>query len=297
MNDNWMRQVLPLLPREVSGAVQDMPGSILGKVEELRFRMDCEITAVISGQEQPLSLKGPLVCTDATLEHLINAATGYSAYAAENFLRHGFLPLPGGHRLGFCGTAVVTDGRVETLRDLSSANLRIARQQRGCARFAMESLGADFGSTLILGPPGSGKTTLLRDMIRMLSDVNGQRVGVVDSRGEIAACSGGRPQMQVGRRTDVVSMTSKEYGMELLLRAMNPQWIAVDEITAASDVEAMMRASYCGVRLLATAHAFCREDLMRRPLYREMMQMEIFQNLLVLDASKQMKLERMDAIC
>ena len=88
-----------------------------------------------------------------------------------------------------------------------------------------------------------------------------------------------------------------EQGIELLLRVMNPQWIAVDEITAEADAEAMMRASYCGVRLAATAHAFDRRDLERRPLYRKLMALELFHHFIVLDREKRIRVERMDAIC
>ena len=59
-------------------------------------------------------------------------------------------------------------------------------------------------STLILGPPGSGKTTLLRECVRSLSD-GGSRVGLVDERGELAACRLGVPLLDVGAQTDVLT--------------------------------------------------------------------------------------------
>ena len=68
----------------------------------------------------------------------------------------------------------------------------------------------------------------------------------------------------------------------MLLRSMNPQWIAVDEITKSEDAEAMLQASYCGVKLLATAHAACAADLQTRPIYRMLMDHRIFSRLLVL---------------
>ena len=74
---------------------------------------------------------------------------------------------------------------------------------------------------------------------------------------------------------------------------MNPQWIAVDEITAPEDVHAMEEASYCGVRFLATAHAFSPDELRRRPLYRRLRELELFQRLLILTPDKHVAMERM----
>ena len=125
---------------------------------------------------------------------------------------------------------------------------------------------------LLCGAPGSGKTTLLRDLIRQLSDRFGWRICVVDERLELAACASGVPQFRLGAHTDVLSGAPKAAGIELLLRTMNPEWIAVDEITAEADIAAIRRASYCGVRFLATAHAADRRELESRPLYRALLQ-------------------------
>ena len=70
--------------------------------------------------------------------------------------------------------------------------------------------------------------------------------------------------------------------MELLLRGMSPQVLAVDEITARRDVQAMAGAVGCGVSLLATAHGNTREDLQRRPVYREMLEQGLFQRLVTI---------------
>ncbi len=294
MHDPVLRQLLTYLPPEVGQAVSALPAAKQTRLEELRFRRGCELSAAIGGVEQPLSLERPMICTDRMLQFLLNAASGYSAYAVGNALRQGFLPLKGGHRLGFCGTAVLEEGAVSTLRELSSANLRVARAWPGCAEEALRMLGDPPGSVLIAGPPGSGKTTLLRELVRLLSDRYGRRVGVVDSRGEIAACLNGEPQLAVGRRTDVITLAPKAQGLELLLRVMSPEWIAVDEITAGEDVRALSRAGYCGVRLLATVHAYGLSDLRRRPLYRKLLDEGMFDAVLSLDCERQARLERLE---
>ena len=57
---------------------------------------------------------------------------------------------------------------------------------------------------------------------------------------------------------------------------MNPQVLAVDEITAPEDVRALTAAAGCGVTLLATAHGEGRAGLERRPLYRPLLEEGLF---------------------
>lgn len=292
--DKRIQQICRLLPPEVGQAVAELPQGTQDTLEEIRLRIGCELSVVVASQEQVLSVRRPLICTREMLEQLVNTACGYSAYASEETLKQGYLPLQGGSRLGVCGTAVMDGSRVVTIKEISSANLRLARQLPGCADGLSKYLAEHPGNMLLLGPPGSGKTTLLRDLVRQMSDRYGWRMGLVDSRGELAACLNGAPQLAVGRRTDVVSRMPKAEGMELLLRTMNPQWIVVDEITAAEDVAAMERSAYCGVGLLATAHGNGWEDLKQRPLYRRLMETEIFASLVILDRRKTYRIERVE---
>ena len=259
----------------------------LSNVSELRLRAG-QAPALLSGcTERKLS---GLVRPEE-LEEILHRATRNSAYACMDTLRQGFVTLPGGHRIGVCGEAVVKNGMMTGFSAVSSLCIRLARDVRLEEEALLPHL---TGSRLIIGPPGSGKTTLLRACIRALSRA-GNRVCAADERGEIASVYGGTPQFDLGPQTDVLSGTDKAAGMMLLLRTMDPQWIAADEITARQDIAAMEQISYCGVKLLATAHAEGPDELYARPLYRELLALGLFRRAFFLKPDRSFEVREVQA--
>lgn len=277
------RQAVQVLPLHIRQLALRLPPEQMMQVEEIRLRIGRRPAAVLWDGEFPLP--GSRMVEREDLERLVEIASRWSIHTVLEQMCRGFLPLEGGHRLGLCGTAVMKGESVHALRDISCANLRIARQRVGVCQPLLSRLRSpsQLHNTLILAPPGAGKTTLLRDLIRAVSSgEDGLRVGVVDERGELAAAWRGHAQLELGERTDVLSDCPKAVGMELLLRGMSPQVLAVDEITARRDVQAMAGAVGCGVSLLATAHGTNKQDLERRPVYRELMQQGIFRRLVTI---------------
>ena len=154
--------------------------------------------------------------------------------------------------------------------------MRIPHAVPGCADALLPQLLRDgFCSTLSLSPPGNGKTTLLRECVRRLSDM-GTRISLMDERGEIAAVQNRAPQFDVGANTDVMTGGQKAACCMMLLRAMRPDVLAFDEISAPEDIEAIRIAAGCGVALLATAHAQSVAALRHRALYRALLDEHIF---------------------
>ena len=277
-------QAAAILPERQRNSLCALGKDRLDELEELRLRRGFPMTALLP--EGEAETDGPPVGED-DLRQAVESATQASAHTALDRVRQGFVTLRGGHRVGLCGSVVKREGQIVTLRDISSLSIRVARPVEGQARELLPQLTENgvFLSTLILAPPGAGKTTLLRDLVRSLSDGDAGpplRVGVADERGEIAALWQGEPQLYAGRHTDVIDGCSKAEGLSILIRGMNPQAVAVDEITDPADAQAITEAAGCGVALIATAHGAGREDLSRRPVYRALLENGIFRRLAVI---------------
>lgn len=180
-----------------------------------------------------------------------------SVYSVEDEIRNGFITIEGGNRIGLCGSAVIRDGRVVFVKEISALNYRIAREIKGVSDAVIESVlkNGQARNTLIISPPGAGKTTMLRDIIRRISDM-GVRVCVVDERREIAAMHNGKSAFDLGMSTSVFSGAPKAAGMLMMLRAMSPEVIASDEIGTGSDVGAITKIINSGTKIITTIHGY-----------------------------------------
>lgn len=224
------------------------------------------------------------------MQYMVSRISQGSAYAWEEEFRRGYLTLPGGFRVGMTGKAVLENGQIRTLTRISALNFRIARAVPGVAEPLMPLLyqGASIANCLLVSPPGGGKTTLLRDIVRQLSNgavwlaQQGRTVAVVDERSEIAGCIQAVPQMDVGCRTDVLDGCPKSEGIRMMIRAMTPQVIAVDEIGTAADVQALEEAAESGVAVIATAHGDSVESLYHHPVLHKLVEGQYFALIIVL---------------
>jgi stage III sporulation protein AA len=302
MSSYKIHEVLKFIPKDIKLIIEKLPPKLMESMEEVRLRQGGPLILYGGGKEYILDKNGRLVfdernayvCSTEDIKNAVSLVTNYSMYSFEDEIRNGFVTIDGGHRVGICGKVVLENGRIRTLRDISFINYRVARQVLGAAdkvlNYILNSDNSIY-NTLIISPPQCGKTTILRDIIRQLSSgipaigFKGKKVGLIDERNEIAACSLGLPKNDVGIRTDVLDGCPKAEGITIMIRSMSPEIIATDEIGRNEDAGAILDAINAGVKIITTIHGSDIEDFLRKPAL-EKLHKNLFERYIIMSRSQ-----------
>ncbi|MEE1279770.1 MAG: stage III sporulation protein AA [Oscillospiraceae bacterium] len=278
---------LPDVLRFPIGAISE---NVLCEIKEIRLKRKTPVCIVTSNNKLFLKFDGTVVADaeqaglciveNADMDDAVRRLCNYSVHAFQNEMKNGFITVAGGHRVGISASAIINaQGDMSAVRNVSSLNIRIAREVEGAAdELIREVLREKIRSVLIVGEPSSGKTTVLRDVAKRLSEkeFGYMRVCIVDERGEISATSEGVNRMALGVGCDVLDGYPKAEGMMIALRAMSPDIIVCDEIGSSEDVASIESIANAGVKLIATIHANSFSQLSRRPQFSKLMQISAF---------------------
>ena len=248
-------------------------------LQEIRLKIEKPIIITSSKGEVVLSY----ILSREDIKYILQRISNYSLYAYEEEIRQGFITIKGGHRVGLAGECVMENGKVKTIRNISSLNIRICREILGCSKKVIKYIvsNSKLLNTLIISPPKCGKTTILRDIARSLSD-GGMKVSIIDERSEIAASYLGVPQMKVGIRTDVLDNCLKSEGLIMAIRSLSPEVIICDEIGTIKDIEALIMAFNSGVNIVVTLHGESIDDLTNRNVFKELLENKVIDRVILL---------------
>lgn len=259
-------KALSCLPNRLSDAVIRSASLWNSSINEIRLREN-RLLSVTVGQHN-VSCK--LICTHEELVYTVSKVCGNSLYSHSESIREGCITMDCGIRVGVCGHAVVTDGRVTLVRDITSMNIRIPHRVFGVADKLYEYIKSN-ASVLIYSKPGMGKTTLLRELIPLLSSgERAVRVSVIDTRCEL--CAG----ISESEMADVFYGYPRYEGILSAIRTMSPEYIICDEISTEQDVKALMYAHSSGIAVCASVHAGNIDELNHIPILKSLFEANVF---------------------
>lgn len=259
----------------------------LEDIQEIRIRRNQPIQICFKGKifelksDAGLYLK-PVIVNQELIDYVISLLTKQSLYAFEDQIKNGYIVTENGIRVGICGTAVVKDDQISFIKNISSLNIRIGHNIRGCcdeiASFLISN--GSVKNTLIISPPGAGKTTMLRDIIFKLSnDFNVSNIMVIDEKFEL---SGENGRFNLGKNVDVFQAGNKNFAFYNSIKVMNPNVIVTDELVTSKDIEGVEFAIGSGVNVIASVHSKSIDELKNKPSLEKIFKNKLFDRFIVL---------------
>lgn len=302
------------LGERVRKALTRVPGDIQREVTEIRLRLNRPLTLMAAARTLFVDENGEIsarpalqvfTVTRADLQDCFVSLCGWAVHSHQKEMTDGYIAVCGGHRAGIAATAVVENSQVTAVRDITSINLRVAREIFGVADRLIRGYLLDKPiGMLIVGAPASGKTTLLRDLARQLaSGASGNyvKVCVVDEVGEIGASSAGVIQNDLGLCCDLLSGYPKAKGLQSAVRYLSPQLIICDEICAGEEIAAVEAAANSGVAVITSIHASSFLELSRKPQFSRLMKTGAFEQIVLLEGAEQpskiKEIRKAEALC
>lgn len=278
-----LEKIIGCLPPDIRRQLEEQPREILESLEEIRIYKERPAQIFAAGRR--IQLDG--FTAHDSINSILNSLMKFSYYAYEEDMGNGFITVDGGHRVGICGKAVVENGKVRLIREISSLNIRRSREIIGCSDkiqpYLIDWKTRQINNILIASPPGCGKTTLIRDIARYLSEES-YKVAICDERSEIAGVYNGVSSYRFGPMVDVLDSCPKAQGMKMLIRAMSPDVVITDEIGQPADIEAIRSCVNSGVSVITTVHGKTQDEL-SRGIVGQLINEKIFNHIIILTKS------------
>lgn len=291
-NSEAFETAISFLEPAIYSVLVKIPENIKNEAQEIRLRTEKSIAIICSKNTFFVQNSGEIttnidsvkniILKNENIEKSFYRLCNYSIYSFQNQISNGFITTKSGHRIGICGTAVTDCGKIINLKNITSLNVRIARDFKNNFEETLTMLKNAMGSSLIIGPPGCGKTSLLREIARNISnEPNNNTTVIIDERGEIAGNHQGTLSFDVGM-SDVLSEFPKFEGITRAIRCLSPNVIICDEIGAEEDIKTLAKCTHCGVKIIASIHAKDKKDFFEKNITKNLISTCGFENLIFL---------------
>ena len=295
-----VKQITGILPKRVKKVFEEYLQTDFNRFQEIRLRSQKPIVIIINGGAYFINSKfklttflptEPVTVSYEEITEIFNNACGYSVHSHLKSISEGFVTLKSGDRVGIAGEAICENGKIVGVKNISSLNIRIAREHKNSAEEIMKYIyTGSLNSVIVAGEPLSGKTTMLRDIARRLSGENLSKyykTVIIDERNEISGTNCGMYCKDLGINTDVLTGYPKKEGIICALRSLSPDIIICDEVGDMSEVSAIEQGLNCGVKFVLSVHASSKDELILRPQIRRLIHSGCFDKIVLLnDASK-----------
>ena len=258
----------------------------LEHVYEIRLRVNKPVVVNFKGKYLVLTKNSsyykPIIVDVDVINYVVAVVTKQSIYAYNDQIQHCFVSTDSGIRVGICGRVVYENGKVSTIKKITSLNIRVCHQVFNCSEKIINFVYVNdtVKNTLVISPPGCGKTTMIRDLAYKLSNEKQiKNILVVDERFEIAGTS---DTLNVGDFTDVISGAMKNFAFCETLKTMSPKVIVTDEISSEENIIQIEETIKSGVSVIATAHAKNIEDMKYKKYFENIIKNKYFERIVVL---------------
>lgn len=248
-------RIFNILPSAVSGEIRRISASRRIGFSEIHLCVGARSS--VSYLRERIFLSSEVSADDmrAVVVRLCRGAL----YAYRDTITDGYICIEDGIRVGVCGQARYEAGRLVGVSDISSLLFRIPSSQSSLSSELVSAFSECRQGMLIYAVAGGGKTSALRSLASRLAEgKHGARVSVIDERCEFSVEECARCGI------DLFRGYKRSDGMNIALRTMAPDIIAVDEIGGRGEAEEMLDSLNSGVRIVATAHAASLEELKKR---------------------------------
>lgn len=247
-------------------------------VNEIHLRADRPSTVTQNGRNVLLEYN----CTKTELYNIFKSFCRDSVYAQSENIKRGCIISAEGLRIGVCGTAFMSEGKLKNISTVDALNIRIPHfiMSAGTSLYQYFESRKSMCGILLCSPPGMGKTTVLKDFARLVSSgEHAKRTVLIDEKCELYD-----KKYHSGCLIDCFSAYPKSLGIELAVKNMAPQLIICDEIGSYDDADILLSVQNSGVPIVASAHGGSLNQIKNKPNIRKLLDNGIFDCVALLDS-------------